>query len=115
METILPIILSIVTLLIYCKLFMKAGERPIYALIPILNTYTLCKIVEAIWAFWVYVVAIIVAFMSALSGMPELIVVAYLIILVVNVIVYIRLLIASRDEIVWVIILIALELVRFCA
>lgn len=109
----MEIILSIVTIIIYFKLFMKAGESPIYALIPVLNLYTLCRIVDAAWAFWVYVVAIISAIMALLSGMTEMVTLIYLVILVIDIIIYARLYFASRDDKIWVIVLIIIEILRF--
>lgn len=108
----MSLVVSVVTMVIYCKLFMKAGESPIYAFVPVLNYYTLCRIVDAMWAFWTYVVALICAFMAAATSMPAIATICVLTILVVNVIVYIRLLLANMDDLVWVGVLIVLELFR---
>ncbi|MBE5864669.1 MAG: hypothetical protein E7292_00470 [Lachnospiraceae bacterium] len=108
----MSLIVSLVVMVIYCKLFMKAGENPIYAFVPVMNYYTLCDIVGAMWAFWAYVVALICSFMAALSGMTAIATICVLAILVINVIVYIRLLLANMDDIVWVIVLIGLELLQ---
>ena len=106
----MSLVVSLVVMVIYCKLFMKAGENPIYAFVPVLNYYTLCDIVGAMWAFWTYVVAFICAFMAAATSMPAIATICIWTMLIVNVIVYIRLLLANRDDIVWVIVLIGLEL-----
>ena len=113
MEFVLPIIIYVATCFIYINLFVKAGEPPIYALIPILNKYTLCKIVDALWAFWMYVIALVLMIVAMVEGSPVLLLLVGVATLVVNIIVYVRLLIACRDEIFWAIALIVLEVVSF--
>ena len=113
MEIVLSAIIPIVTYFIYCNLFVMAGESPIYAFIPILNTYTLCKIVDALWAFWANIIAIVLMIMAIVAGSPVLLSLMGVAIMAINVIVYIRLLIACRNTPVWAIALIVLEVIEF--
>ena len=105
-------VLSIITTAIYVKLFLDAGEKPIYAVIPILNLYTLCQIVDAAWAFWVYVLGFVCYIMASFTGMPAIALICYLAVIVTCIFIYIRLLLADRDQMIYVIILIACELLR---
>ena len=109
----LSIIVKIVILIIYFKLFMKARVQPFFAFIPILNTYTLCRIVDAVWAFWMYVIAFAFMIGALIEGSPMLLLLVGLATLIVNIIVYVRLLIACRDEMLLAIALIVLEVVAF--
>lgn len=111
MEIVLPIIIPCAICFIYLILFVKAGEQPIFAIIPILNKYTLCKIVDAQWAFWGYVIAVVLRVVFSVTGSPILVLLIGVAMVVINIIVYIRLLVACRNEIFWAIALIALEII----
>lgn len=108
----MELVVTIVLCVFYCRLFVKAGENPIYAFVPVLSTYTLCEIVDATWAFWGYVIGFVCYFMAMLSGMSAVANIAYLALMIINVIIYIRLILVAKDEPLWAIAMIVCEVLR---
>ena len=113
MEYFVGAVLSLVTVVIYCKFFAKAGENPVYAIVPFLNFYTLCSIVGATLFFWIYLVAAICTFLALISGMIPVFAICLLVLLLVELYINIRLLLANLDEWVWVAVLIVCQVIQF--
>ncbi len=103
------------TIYLYFDLFKQNGKDPLHAFVPILNFYTVCTMVSAMWVFRIYIVALCGAIILGIMAMTVLPVVAMaaaiciLTVLIAKIIVYIRLYLSKLYDLKSVVLLIILD------
>lgn len=82
----LSLIVSILTLVAYWKIYKKAGEEGWKAIIPIYGTYVLYELTWDVKMFWImfgsFAAGLFLAFMGAASGISLLIFLGLIVVLV---------------------------------
>ncbi|MBO4982308.1 MAG: hypothetical protein J6C84_10550 [Lachnospiraceae bacterium] len=109
----MEIILSVLTIILYYKIFTKAGEPGWYSLIPVLNIYTLYQIAWTPFYFWIYLLCTISAVIGIVTNMFLAMLLCCLVCMILNIILYIRLARVFRDGTFYVAALVAIEVIRF--